>query len=1041
MSMISYFIFISIFFAPLACASPALLHPDEVEALQEIARTLGIKNLDLREDPCAKSILRIADGDLQPGQDSTVICDCSFDNNRTCHITQLTLKTFSLPGRVPPELVKLRYLNQIDLCRNYLSGTIPVEWASMAYLKSISLCSNRLSGNIPSWLGKLTNLTSLVLEENELSGTIPDELGNLINLEHLKLASNRLTGSLPSSLSRLVKLRDFFISDNNLSGNIPDLIGNWFQISRLYLFASGLRGPIPDSLSRLENLKELRISDTTGIDSFPNISSNVIRHLTLRNVNMSGPIPPSIWQKELYTLDVSFNKLTGEVPTTRNPPKYTYLTGNMISGEAGSGVFLTTPSYIDLSYNNFTWSSKCVERSNINTFRSSNMKNNLYVNGSILDIRAYLYFLLLCGDTKGFHVTRANVVPTYSDHMLHRTGLLPCADRINCRKYHRSVHINCGGENVDVANASGRVIFQGDNSAQTTAATNHHWENWGFSNTGDFINDKFKEDSYVIATNASLSGDSSGLYKTARRSALSLVYYAFCLDNGIYHVKLHFAEIQFSDEELYCRTARRIFDVYVQGVQVLKDFNIREEAKGAYRPIVKELNATVADHTLEVRLYWAGKGTTHIPNRGNYGPLISAISFCHSSEPRCGAEKAKRDHSPQIIGAAGAFLCVIFLAFGIYTRRRCVHQNTREIDLRAQVLQTVCFTWRQLQAATSNFDESNKLGEGGFGSVFKGELADGTIIAVKQLSSKSCQGDREFVNEIGMISGLHHPNLVTLYGCCVEKNQLLLVYEYMENNSLAHALFGKSMLKLDWETRQKICVGIARGIEYLHEGSMIRMVHRDIKTTNVLLDGDLNAKISDFGLARLRNEEQSHISTKVAGTIGYMAPEYALRGQLTEKADVYSFGVVALEIVSGENNLKCKGGIEQTSLIDQVVMLQQNGNLLEMVDPKLEDDFNHEEAERMIKVALSCINSSPSLRPTMSEAVKMLGGEMKITESISDTHLYGGVINFPRLRVSSSMLGTEISSSGQATTTSISGYELYPFAPESAILDSSYTSS
>nr|VDC98092.1 unnamed protein product [Brassica oleracea] len=156
------------------------------------------------------------------------------------------------------------------------------------------------------------------------------------------------------------------------------------------------------------------------------------------------------------------------------------------------------------------------------------------------------------------------------------------------------------------------------------------------------------------------------------------------------------------------------------------------------------------------------------------------------------AEKIKHHIYPIIFGATGALVTMILLALGI-TRRRCrLDNNTRERDLRAQGLQTLCFTWRQLQAATNDFDQANKLGEGGFGCVFKGELSDGTIIAVKQLSSKSCQGNREFVNEIGMISGLNHPNLVKLYGCCVEKDQLLLVYEYMENNSLALALFGKS---------------------------------------------------------------------------------------------------------------------------------------------------------------------------------------------------------------------------------------------------------
>ncbi|KAK2994746.1 hypothetical protein RJ640_031019, partial [Escallonia rubra] len=220
------------------------------------------------------------------------------------------------------------------------------------------------------------------------------------------------------------------------------------------------------------------------------------------------------------------------------------------------------------------------------------------------------------------------------------------------------------------------------------------------------------------------------------------------------------------------------------------------------------------------------------------------------------------------------------------------------------------------------------LGRRVFDVYIQGLLLDGTVIAVKQLSSKSKQGSREFVNEIGMISGLQHPNLVRLYGCCIEGKHLLLVYEYMENNSLAHALFGQegSSSYLDWSTRQRICIGIAKGLVYLHEESPLKIVHRDIKATNVLLDSDLNAKISDFGLAKLDEEENTHISTRVAGTIGYMAPEYALWGHLTYKADVYSFGVVALEIVAGKNNVKYRPGEDYVCLLDWAFVLQRKGS-------------------------------------------------------------------------------------------------------------------
>ncbi|CAJ1957649.1 unnamed protein product, partial [Sphenostylis stenocarpa] len=265
-----------------------------------------------------------------------------------------------------------------------------------------------------------------------------------------------------------------------------------------------------------------------------------------------------------------------------------------------------------------------------------------------------------------------------------------------------------------------------------------------------------------------------------------------------------------------------------------------------------------------------------------------------------------------------------------------------------------------------------------------GILSDGAVIAVKQLSSKSKQGNREFINEIGMISALQHPNLVKLYGCCIEGNQLLLVYEYMENNSLARALFGKEheRMQLDWPRRMKICVGIAKGLAYLHEESRLKIVHRDIKATNVLLDKHLNAKISDFGLAKLDEEENTHISTRIAGTIGYMAPEYAMRGYLTDKADVYSFGVVALEIVSGKSNTNYRPKEEFVYLLDWAYVLQEQGNLLDLVDPSLGSKYSSEEAMRMLQLALLCTNPSPTLRPPMSSVVSMLEGKTPIQAPI-----------------------------------------------------------
>ncbi|XP_033132855.1 probable LRR receptor-like serine/threonine-protein kinase At1g29720 isoform X3 [Brassica rapa] len=560
-AFVLFFTIITSFFSTLTTSASPALHPDELKALGEIATTLGIKRLNLSDgDPCLLKTLKL-DVVSSPNSDmeNIILCDCSFNNNMTCHIIELKLKSISLSGKLPPELAKLKYLQNMDL------------------------------------------------------------------------VSNQFTGSLPSSLARLVNLETFRISDNNFTGIIPEYISNWSQLQRLDLQASGLKGPFPDAVARLENLTYLFISDMTGINSFPNISSQVIKDLVLRNVSMSGKIPSYIWSKpNLRSLDLSFNKLTGEVLGINPVPKFTYLTGNMLSGEIKSGVYLNSRSNIDLSYNNFSLPSSCQERSNINTYRSSSLKNTL-------------------------------------------TGLLPCAGPITCKHYRRSLHINCGGETVTVTNSIGKITYQADNIDQVKAATNQHFKNWGISNTGDFMDDNIDDDTYIVSTSLTLPGDSPDLYKTARRSALSLVYYAFCLENGEYNLKLHFMEIQFSDQELYSRLGRRIFDVYVQGKLFLRDFNIRQEANGTLKSIVKELKAVnVTDHKLEIWLYWAGKGTTLIPKRGNYGPLISAISLCHSLEQHCGVEKTKRHiNYPLIFGVTGPLVAIIFLALGFYAHRKC----------------------------------------------------------------------------------------------------------------------------------------------------------------------------------------------------------------------------------------------------------------------------------------------------------------------------------------------------------------------------------
>ncbi|XP_057835287.2 cysteine-rich receptor-like protein kinase 2 [Cryptomeria japonica] len=285
----------------------------------------------------------------------------------------------------------------------------------------------------------------------------------------------------------------------------------------------------------------------------------------------------------------------------------------------------------------------------------------------------------------------------------------------------------------------------------------------------------------------------------------------------------------------------------------------------------------------------------------------------------------------------------------------------------------VRFDYEQLRAATDDFDDKNKIGEGGFGQVYKGTLQSGREIAVKRLfASESDRVTNEFWTEVEVISSVSHRNLVTLLGCCTLQDQRFLVFEYMANRSLDKNLFGKRKTSLSWEARFDIILGTARGLAYLHEHSHVRIVHRDIKAANILLDDKFQPKIADFGLARLFPRDRTHLTTRVGGTLGYTAPEYAVHGQLTEKADVYSYGVVVLEIISGRKSIQTGLPSDTQLLLPWTWRLYQRNEGLGIVDPRLGGTFDAEQVLKVINIALACTHDSSSKRPSMSYVVSML---------------------------------------------------------------------
>ncbi|KAL6588055.1 hypothetical protein OROMI_001033 [Orobanche minor] len=295
------------------------------------------------------------------------------------------------------------------------------------------------------------------------------------------------------------------------------------------------------------------------------------------------------------------------------------------------------------------------------------------------------------------------------------------------------------------------------------------------------------------------------------------------------------------------------------------------------------------------------------------------------------------------------------------------------------------FSYEDLAAATGGFSQANLLGQGGFGYVHKGVLCNKREVAVKSLKTGSGQGEREFQAEVEIISRVHHRHLVSLVGYCIANEQRLLVYEFVPNKTLEFHLHGKGQPVMDWSTRLKIAVGSAKGLAYLHEDCHPRIIHRDIKAANILLDDNFEAMVADFGLAKLTSDNYTHVSTRVMGTFGYLAPEYASSGKLTEKSDVFSFGVMLLELITGRRPVDpTNKTMQEDSLVDwarpHLSKALEDGSYNELVDPRLEGNYAPDEMARMIACAAASIRHSARRRPKMSQIAHALEGDSSLDD-------------------------------------------------------------
>ncbi|XP_022893704.1 probable LRR receptor-like serine/threonine-protein kinase At1g56140 [Olea europaea var. sylvestris] len=811
-----------------------------------------------------------------------------------------------------------------------------------------------VAGPIPNELWNLTLLDNLDLRENYLTGPLPAFLGNLTRMQYIYFPSAGVSGPIPRTVSNLTSLQNMWASDNELTGQIPDFIGSWSNLISLRFQGNSFQGPIPPSFSNLTSLNDLRISDLSNGSSTLDLAGSMksLSTLILRNNNISGSLSSNFGEYQSLTLlDLSFNSLTGRIPDSLfnlSSLSNLYLGNNKFTGPLPAQKH-TSLQNIDISYNGLSGSFP-------SWVSEPNLQLNLVANNFTIDN------------------SNGSALPS---------GLNCLQRNFPCNQgspIYSSFAIDCGGQQI---RSSDQIVYEMDN--ETLGPATHYTtrtNRWAVSNVGLPSNSNSPQYKSSSSSQFTATLDSE-LFQTARISAGSLRYYGLGLQNGNYTLKLQFAEIGFLGPMRWMSLGRRVFDIYIQGKLEFKDFDIVKEADGTpLKAVVKELKVQVSENYLEIHFFWAGKGTCCVPTQGTYGPSISAISASPDFIPtvRNGSPSRKKNRIGLIVGivvTVGAVSLLSVFAAYYFAQRRNRKKSYEDEDFLGLDARPYTFSYLELRAATDDFNPANKLGEGGFGPVYRGTLQDGRVVAVKQLSIASHQGKRQFVAEIATISAMQHRNLVKLYGCCIEGDKRLLVYEYLENKSLDQVLFGNRSLSLNWPTRFDICLGVARGLAYLHEESRLRIVHRDVKASNILLDSDLNPKISDFGLAKLYDDKKTHISTRVAGTIGYLAPEYAMRGHLTEKADVFSFGVVALEIVSGRLNSDSSLEEEEVYLLEWAWNLQEINQEMELLDRTL-SEVKEDEVKRIIGVALLCSQTSPNLRPSMSRVVSMLSGDIEV---------------------------------------------------------------
>ncbi|WVZ82060.1 hypothetical protein U9M48_029367 [Paspalum notatum var. saurae] len=855
-----------------------------------------------------------------------VLCD-----NVTFAVAALNLSGFNLEGEISPAVGSLKSLVSIDLKSNGLSGQIPDEIGDCSSLRILDLSFNSLDGDIPFSISKLKRLENLILKNNQLIGAIPSTLSQLPNLKILDLAQNKLTGEIPRLIYWNEVLQYLGLRGNHLEGSLsPDMC----QLTGLWYFDvknNSLTGVIPDTIGNCTSFQVLDLSYNRFTGPIPfNIGFLQVATLSLQGNKFTGPIPSVIGlMQALAVLDLSYNQLSGHIPSILGNLTYTeklYMQGNRLTGpippELGN---MSTLHYLELNDNQLTGSIP-PEIGRLTGLFDLNLANN-HLEGPIPDN------LSSCVNLNSFNA--------YGNKL---NGTIPRS----LRKLESMTYLNLSSN-----------FISGSIPIELSRINNLDTLDLSYNMMTGPIPSAIGSLEHLLRLNLSKNGlvgfipAEFGNLRSVMEIDLSYNHLGGLIPQELGMLQnLMLLNLENNNITGDVSSLMNCFSLNI--------LNVSYNNLAGVVPTDNNFSRFSPDSFLgnpELCGYWLGS---------------SCRSTSHQEKPPIS--------KGAILGiAVGGLVILLMILVAVCRPHRppafkdvTVSKPVSNVPPKLVILHMnmALHVYDDIMRMTENLSEKYIIGYGASSTVYKCVLKNCKPVAIKKLYAHYPQSLKEFETELETVGSIKHRNLVSLQGYSLSPVGNLLFYDYMESGSLWDVLHEGSSKKkkLDWETRLRIALGAAQGLAYLHHDCSPRIIHRDVKSKNILLDKDYEAHLTDFGIAKSLCVSKTHTSTYVMGTIGYIDPEYARTSRLNEKSDVYSYGIVLLELLTGKKPVD-----NECNLHHLILSKTASNEVMETVDPDIGDTCKDlAEVKKVFQLALLCTKRQPSDRPTMHEVVRVL---------------------------------------------------------------------